>query len=265
VEIDSQKTTIYNFAPPILQFDTNSMEFKEYVLTINAADKTQTENNSKISTTLNFNIIADPLSNIELNSDNISPIYAIKGSYMVQNFQGSNISKGNSLRFKIDYQGTGNPSSFLTSDTSESTPYTVNFSGLGDQKGLILKSDSAAIIEISEEDEDGKKSEAFIFRCHNHSGSSEDCYQLTTIELTKGTLELVKSFKPRTILGTTVFFAYNPDLNVSYLFYISYENKKLNYEIFEGKLTDASFINTNGQIFGVYMIEKVGIVVSVFY
>lgn len=50
------------------------------------------------------------------------------------------------------------------------------------------------------------------------------------------------------------------------MFYINYENKMLNYETFEGRLIDASFIHTSkGQIIGQYLVENQGVVVSVFY
>lgn len=56
---------------------------------------------------------------------------------------------------------------------------------------------------------------------------------------------------PRTLLGTTVFFLYDVKSKVSYMFYIGYENKVLNYETFEGRIIDAAFIHTSkGQIIG---------------
>lgn len=49
--------------------------------------------------------------------------------------------------------------------------------------------------------------------------------------------------QPRTMLGTTVFFLYNTRVKKTYLFYVDYQEKELNYELFDSKIIDAKFMH----------------------
>lgn len=189
------------------------------------------------------------MAEIELKFDEqeLLPIHATKGSEIIHNLHSSSIIKGNLLNFEIKYT-TESGRQFLQSDCSEYSNYEVAYNGFSSQfKPRVLKSNSAAILyfksDISESEQDPERY-IQVYRCNNLSSSTEECYQLTQLTLDEGNFDLI-DIKPRTFLGTTVFFLFNSKSKTSYMFYIDYENKALNYETFDGKLIDASFIHTS--------------------
>lgn len=270
-QFDINHIEVYSFSEPYIKFDTSSLAVGQNQITVTAFDSTQ-EETDKETYTFVIEIVENPLAKIELKFDEkvLLPIHATKGSQIIHNFHSSSIVRGNELKFEVVYTSESGKQ-YLKSNTIESVEYTVDYNRAFEKLGHpIIRSDSAAIVLLQGKEDPSGRQEADdliikVFRCNSFSEVSENCYSVSTIDLEKGNFGLL-GVKPRTLLGTTIFFLYNYDLDISYMFYTDFDSKKTNYETFNGKLLDANFMHTaSGQIIGLYLIEDVGVYASVFY
>jgi hypothetical protein len=248
-QFDAKHIEVYNLSEGYLKFDTNSLALGVNEIVVTAYDATQKEED-KLTYSFTIEIVENPLAKIELKFEEkeLLPIYASKGSKIIHNFHSSSIVRGNELKFEVIYTSESGKQ-YLNSQCKESIEYQVDYNQKFDKIGHpIIRSDSAAIVLLQgKEDPSGKqKDEDFIikvFRCNSYSEVSEACYSVSTIDIEKGNFGIL-NIKPRTLLGTTIFFLYNYDLNISYMFYTDYESKQTNYETFNGKLLDAAFMHS---------------------
>lgn len=241
VHFSPTESKVYTLEQPYLSVDTSKLSTGKTEISVKAWDKSGKD--KAITAKFNVEIVENPLAVLEIESEfkEEVQISVAPGATIDHYFPPNYIKRGNSINYSIQYSEESGAKQHLIADVKEYINYQVRYDKYDGKAGPeILRTDSAAILFFSDDGNDEEKDSNYIqvYRCTSVSLGEDSCYLLKQMDLSTDKFELLR-IQPKTYLGTTVFFLYNTQFKKTYMYFINYEEKSLNYELFDGKLIDA--------------------------